>query len=358
MTSIRVELSTGNYDVLVGPAEAGAERILHLAAGSVPIMISEPKVFALHGSGLAERLGARPILVPEGETAKSWISLHRLLEELARLDPDRDTPVVALGGGSVGDVAGLAASLFKRGLPIVHVPTTLLAQADSAVGGKAAIDAFGQKNILGAFHQPALVIADPDYLDTLDDRQLRSGYAEIVKYGLIDDPGFFAWCEENGRGVLAGHRDLRRQAIVAAIRSKARIVAGDVEDRAGRRALLNLGHSFGHAIEAEAGIGVLLHGEAVAIGMALAFRFSTERGHCPASDTRRVLDHFAAMGLPVRLAEAGMGGAGSRLVEWMARDKKNKGGSLALVLARGIGLAFLDRSIPPERLAAFLATSA
>lgn len=358
MTLIRVELSAGSHDVLVGPVEAGAERILDLAAGSSPIMISESKVFALHGAPLAEQLAARPILVPEGESAKNWNALHRLLEEMAKQDPDRDTPIVALGGGSVGDLAGLAASLFKRGLPIVHVPTTLLAQADSAVGGKTAIDAFGQKNVIGSFHQPALVVADPDLLDTLDERQLRSGYAEIVKYGLIDDPPFFAWCEANGRGVLAGHRDLRRQAIIAAIRAKARIVSLDAEDRSGRRALLNLGHSFGHAIEAETGIGTLLHGEAVSIGMALAFQFSTELGLCPASDTRRMLDHLSAMGLPTRLAEAGLGGAGSRLVEWMARDKKNKGGSLGLILARGIGQAYVDRSVQAPRLTAFLSEAA
>jgi 3-dehydroquinate synthase len=273
---------------------------------------------------------------------------------MAELGPTRNTPIVALGGGSVGDVAGLAAALFKRGCPVVHIPTTLLAQADSAVGGKTAIDAFGEKNLIGTFHQPSLVIADPSLLDTLDERQLRAGYAEVVKYGLIDDPAFFAWCEVNGRGVLAGHPDLRRQAIVTSIQSKVRIIAGDVEDRSGKRALLNLGHSFGHAIEAENGLGNMLHGEAVALGLSLAFRYSAEIGMCPKSDADRVTSHLAASGLPTRMAEAGLGGNAGRLVKRMAGDKKNLEGRLALILAGGIGKAFLEANIDARRLADFL----
>ena len=352
MTLIRVEAGPRGYDVLVGPVHAGLER---LAGSATPILVSEPRVFALHGDRLAEAFGIAPILIPEGEAAKDWGELHRLMEQLAGRNPDRDTPIVALGGGAVGDVAGLAAALFKRGCPVVHVPTTLLAQADSAIGGKTAIDAFGEKNLIGTFHQPALVIVDPAFLDTLDARQMRSGYAEVVKYGLIDDPGFFAWCEAEGRGVVAGHRDLRLHAIETAIRAKARIISGDVEDRSGQRALLNLGHSFGHAIESEAGIGALLHGEAVALGIALAFRASVEFGHCPAGEAARVIDHLAAVGLPTRFAEVGLAGRGPDLASWMARDKKNIGG-LALVLAHGIGRAFLDRSVDPRRLSAFLAT--
>lgn len=340
-------IDAGGYEVLVGPIEAGLDRIRDL--GPAPVLVSEPRVFALHGRAVAEALGADPVLVAEGEQAKSWDGLHDLLRAFAERNVGRSTPIVALGGGSVGDLAGLAASLFKRGCPVVHVPTTLLSQADSAVGGKTAIDAFGEKNLVGTFHQPALVVVDPAFLDTLDERQLRAGYAEIVKYGLIDDPAFFAWCEANGRGLLAGHRDLRQQAILSAIRSKARIVAGDVEDKAGRRALLNLGHSFAHAIESEAGLGRVLHGEAVAQGIGLAFRLSTELGLCPASDTARVIDHFASVGLPTSL-----GFKGDRLADWMARDKKNDGAALGLILVRGIGKAFLDRSVDPQRLANFL----
>ena len=354
MTSVRVETEPRGYDVIVGPVEAGIERILDMARGAPPVLVSEPRVFALHGTAVAEALGADPVLIPEGEAAKHWDSLRLLLGAFAERNLSRDTPVVALGGGSVGDVAGLAASLFKRGCPVVHLPTTLLSQADSAIGGKTAIDAFGEKNLVGTFYQPSLVIADPAFLDTLDERQLRSGYAEIVKYGLIDDPALFAWCEANGRGVLAGHRDLREQAVCSAIRAKARIVAGDVEDRGGKRALLNLGHSFAHAIESEAGLGKILHGEAVALGTAMAFRLSSELGLCPANDTERVMAHLAAAGLPTRLAEAGLADRGPRLADWIGRDKKNAPGRLTLVLARGIGQAFVNRDVEPRRLAAFL----
>lgn len=354
MTIVRVDLPHRGYDVLIGPVEASYDRINDLSRGTAPILISEPRVFALHGTAVADALGADPILIPEGEAAKDWATLHQLLAGLAERRASRDTPIVALGGGSVGDLAGLAAALFKRGCPIIHLPTTLLAQADSAVGGKTAIDAFGEKNLIGTFHQPALVVADPAFLDTLDPTQLRSGYAEVVKYGLIDDPAFFAWCEINGRGVLAGHRDLRQQAISTAIRAKARIVAEDVEDRSGKRALLNLGHSFGHAIEAEAGIGSMLHGEAVALGMILAFRLSSELGLCPAADTERVAGHLAACGLPTRLADVGLGQRGVQLTRWIGRDKKNSSGRIALILARGIGHAFLEPAIDMQRLTAFL----
>lgn len=354
MTVIRVDVTPHRYDVIVGPIAAGAERIRDLARDSRPLLVSDSKVFALHGAKLAETLGATPILVPEGEAAKDWQQLHRLLTEFAGLGATRSTPVIALGGGSIGDLAGLAASLFKRGCPIVHVPTTLLAQADSAVGGKTAIDAFGQKNLIGTFHQPALVIVDPSLLDTLDERQLRAGYAEVVKYGLIDDPAFFAWCEANGRGVLAGHPDLRQHAITTAIGAKARVIAGDVDDRRGKRALLNLGHSFGHAIEAEVGLGKILHGEAVALGLALAFRLSADGGLCPPADADRVISHLSNCGLPTRLAEVELAGRGGRLVTWMGGDKKNEAGRIALVLARGIGGAFLEPNIDPRRLTEFL----
>jgi len=356
MTLITVEAGVHCHDVLVGPIEAGVAQFKNLFPVATPVIISEPRLFGHHGARIAALLGGGdPILVPEGEAAKDWAVLQDLLAELARRKADRDTPIVALGGGAVGDLAGLAAALFKRGCPIVHVPTTLLAQADSAIGGKTAIDAFGEKNSVGTFHQPSLVLADPGLLATLNPRQLRAGYAEVVKYGLIDDPALFSWCEANFAALLGGDRDLRHHAVVTAVRAKARIIAGDVEDRSGRRALLNLGHSFGHAIEAEAGIGQLLHGEAVAIGMVLAFRFSAGLGHCPAADANRVARHLAAAGLPTRLADAGL--QGSRLLDWIARDKKNSGSALTLILARGIGEAFLDRSVDRPRLAAFLAAA-
>ena len=354
MTDIRIDVPPRPYDAVVGPLAGGIDRIRGLAGKAKPILVSEPRVFGLHGAALGEALQADPILVPEGEAAKDWHELHALLAGFAKLAPTRDTPIVALGGGSVGDLAGLAAALFKRGCPIIHVPTTLLAQADSAIGGKSAIDAFGAKNLIGAFHQPALVIVDPSFLDTLDERQLRAGYAEVVKYGLIDDPAFFGWCQGNARGLLAGHPDLRHHAIVSCIRAKARIIAGDVEDRSGKRALLNLGHSFGHAIEAEKGFGAMLHGEAVALGLSLAYRFSADIGLCPKSDADLVATHLASCGLPTRLAEAGLGDAAARLIARMAGDKKNAAGRLALVLVRGIGKAFVEPNADPRRLADFL----
>ena len=355
MTVIRVHAGASAYDVIVGPVEAGIERIADLARCQSPVLVSEPKLFALHGDRVATALGcANPILVAEVEAAKDWAGLQQLIGAFAARNISRSTPIVALGGGSVGDLTGLAAALFKRGCPVVHIPTTLLAQADSAIGGKTAIDAHGEKNLVGTFHQPALVIVDPALLDTLDLRQMRSGYAEIVKYGLIDDPAFFAWCEANGCGVIAGHRDLRHDAILTAIRAKARIVASDVDDRNGQRALLNLGHSFAHAIESEAGIGQILHGEAVALGIALCFLHCAELGLCPAADAERVVAHLAAVGLPTRLADVGLAGRGGALLKWMARDKKNLENGLALVLTLGIGRAFLDPAVDPRRLAAFL----
>jgi 3-dehydroquinate synthase len=353
MTVIRIDVLPRAYDVLVGPIEAGLERIRDISSGAKPILVSEPRVFGLHGTKVAEVLGADPILVPEGEAAKDWKELHALLSGFAERRATRHTPIVALGGGSVGDLAGLAASMFKRGCPVVHIPTTLLAQTDSAVGGKTAIDAFGEKNLVGTFHQPSLVMVNPAYLDTLDARQLRAGYAEVVKYGLIDDPAFFAWCEANGRGLLAGHPDLQLHAITTSISAKARIVSGDVDDRSGKRALLNLGHSFAHAIEAEAGLGKVLHGEAVALGLSLAFRCSAELGLCPQSDADRVVTHLAACGLPSRLADVGIG-SGSSLASWIARDKKNQVGSLSLILVRGIGRAFFERTVDSRRLLDFL----
>lgn len=349
MTRIEVVAGPARYDVLVCPLAEAAPRLPRDA-----ILVSESHVFALHGEAVRTLLGSdAPILVPQGEEAKQWDVLHRLLAALAERGASRSTTLVALGGGSVGDVAGLAASLFKRGCPVVHVPTTLLAQADSAVGGKTAVDAFGEKNVIGSFHQPALVVADPAFLATLDARQLRSGYAEIVKYGLIDDPAFFDWCLANGAALLAGDDALREHAIATAIGAKARMIAGDVEDRSGQRALLNLGHSFAHAIESAAGLGQLLHGEAVAIGLVLALRFSAELGLCDAAEADRVARHLAEVGLPTGLTEVDI--AGPALLDWMARDKKNDGGALTLILARGIGRAFVERGVDRARLAAFLA---
>ena len=353
MTAIRVAHTGADYDVIVGDLAKALPRIESLAKGRRLPIVSDQRVFALHGGALASLTLPEPILVPEGEIAKDWQTLGEIVASLAALDVKRGTPIVALGGGSVGDVAGLAASVFKRGCPIIHLPTTLLAQADSAIGGKTAIDAVGQKNLVGTFHHPSLVIADPVLLDTLDERQMQSGYAEVVKYGLIDDAGFFDWCEANGCRLLDVDREVRRLAIEYCVSAKARFVAADPDDTGGTRALLNFGHTFGHAIEALAG-HALLHGEAVAVGMALAFAFSVELGICPASDADRVRAHLEAVGLPTRPGATD----GDAIYRALLSDKKASADGLTLILTGGIGKAVVARAIDPGRLSDFLARQA
>lgn len=354
MTTITVKAGEARTDVVIGPIAEARERLAGLARGRTLPLVTDARIWALHGARLAELIAVEPLFVPEGEPAKQWESLQALIAEFARRNIDRTTPVIAFGGGSIGDLTGLAAGLFKRGCPVIHVPTTLLAQADSAVGGKTAIDAEGQKNLLGLFHQPALVLADPALLETLDERQLRGGYAEIVKYGLIDDAAFFEWFEANGAALLAGDLALRTTAIAHAITAKARFVEADVEDRNGTRALLNLGHTFAHAIEAVAGLGTVLHGEAVALGCVLAFRFSAEAGLCAAADADRVAAHLAGAGLPVTLADVGVAHAATELVAVMAGDKKNDDARVKLVLARGVGAAFLSDGVEAKVVEGFL----
>jgi 3-dehydroquinate synthase len=352
MTTIRVVHDGANYEVVVGPLSESIEKIVEMAGGVGLPMVSDERVFRFYGYSLAAVALPEPILVPEGEAAKDWSSLAAIVDRLAALDVKRGTPILAFGGGSIGDVAGLAASIFKRGCPIIHIPTTLLAQVDSAVGGKTAIDAAGQKNLAGTFHHPALVLADPALLDTLDHRQMRSGYAEIVKYGLIDDAPFFGWCEKNAEAVLAGDPAARRAAIEHCVKAKARFVAADPNDTGGTRALLNLGHTFGHAIEALAG-GRLLHGEAIAVGMTLAFQFSAELGLCPPDEANRVKAHLGSAGLPTTLAEAGV--QGPAVFDAMLSDKKATAGGLPLILVRGVGRAFRASEVDRQRLSDFLA---
>jgi 3-dehydroquinate synthase len=340
--------------VLIGAICDARDAIRAIAGDARVPLVTDERLLSLHGEALRDIVAFEPILVPEGEAAKCWDVLQRVIERFAELDASRSTPVIAFGGGAVGDVAGLAASLFKRGCPVIHVPTTLLSQVDSALGGKTAIDALGQKNLVGTFHPPAMIVADPAYLDTLDGRHTRSGYAEVVKYGLIDDPAFFGWCEENGAALIAGNTDARITAIDHCLRAKAGFVAGDLRDTTGRRALLNFGHSFGHAIESLAGPDGALHGEAVAVGLCLAFAFSAAGGLCTEADANRVRDHFRAIGLPTTLAALGLAGRGADLLPLIRLDKKAAGGSVNLILARGIGEAFLARGVDVSALAAFL----
>jgi 3-dehydroquinate synthase len=321
---IRIEMFP--YPILIGAGLIGEAA---LPPGKLFLVTDENVARAGWPERLRAAFAARFTMEP-GEGGKSMATLERLLDAMIDAGIGRGDHVVALGGGAVGDLAGFAAAVLKRGCAWVAIPTTLLAQADSAVGGKTGINARQGKNLIGAFHPPALVLIDPGALATLPAAELRAGYAEVVKYGLIGDPDFFAWCEVNSAALLAGDDAARLKAIEACVRAKAGYVLGDEEDRTGRRALLNFGHSFGHAIEAETGIR---HGEAVAIGMAMAFRRSVERGLCPAGDAERAIAHLAAVGLPTSTDLDP-----SRLAARMAHDKKGA----ALVLSRGIGRAFLE----------------
>ncbi len=295
------------------------------------------------------------VVVPPGESSKSFPMLERVCEALISARIERTDLVVALGGGVIGDLAGLAAGLVRRGLAYVQVPTTLLAQVDSSVGGKTAIDSKHGKNLIGAFHQPLLVISDTALLDTLPARQFRAGYAEVVKYGLLGDAGFFAWLEANWREIFAGGA-AREHAIAVSCRMKAATVARD-ERESGERALLNLGHTFGHALEAVAGFSDrLLHGEAIALGMALAFGFSAKRGLLPVSETGRVERHLATVGLPIHLCSVpGPPPDADRLMELIAQDKKVKRGKLTFILAREIGASFIASDVDAAEVRAFLA---
>lgn len=357
-TRIRVEVGRTAYDVRIGQgllAQTGQALRELGAEGRIPVVTDE-HVAPLHLGPVAAALrsaGLEPcaIVLPAGEASKSFRMLETLVGRLLDAGVTRDTPVVALGGGVVGDLAGFAAAIVKRGLPLVQVPTTLLAMVDLSVGGKTAIDMPQGKNLVGAFHQPALVLADVDTLATLPARERRAGYAEVVKYGLMADAAFFAWLETHGARVLGGEPAALVHAIATGVAMKAAVVARDPLERTGERMLLNLGHTFGHALEAEAGFGPdLLHGEAVAIGMAQAFRFSVRRGLAPAADAARVEAHLAAAGLPVRRPRPA-----DRLVAHMAHDKKRGAGGLPLILVRGIGRAFVARDVPLEEVRAFLA---
>jgi 3-dehydroquinate synthase len=306
---------------------------------------------SLAGAGIA----SEAIVLTPGEGSKSWATLEMLCDRLLELSIERGDHVVALGGGVIGDLVGFACSILKRGCQFVQIPTSLLAQVDSSVGGKTAINTKAGKNLIGAFHQPAMVLIDPQVLDTLPIRELRAGYAEVVKYGLIDDFAFFEWCEANGAAMLAGDLALREYAIAHSVSAKARIVAADEHETNGIRALLNLGHTFGHALEAETGFSqALIHGEGVAAGCSLAFGFSAAQGICSGQDAERVAAHWRDAGLPDGLAEAGVSASGARLVDHMRYDKKMAAGTLPFLLARGIGQTYLDKSVDLADVAAFL----
>jgi len=323
-------------------------------------VVSDETVWGLHGARLTASLAGAgisvsPIVVPPGEQTKSFEGLADLCDRLLALELDRGDLIVAFGGGVVGDLTGFAAAIYKRGVDFIQIPTTLLAQVDSSVGGKTAIDTARGKNLIGAFHQPRLVLADLDVLATLSDREMRAGYAEVVKYGLLGDAAFFDWLEANGAAVLAREPAALARAVARSVEMKAGIVAED-ETEQGRRALLNLGHTFGHALESETGYGeALLHGEAVGAGQALAFRFSAAQGLCPARDAQRAVAAIAAAGLPTSMAQIpGHPFDAARLVAHMGQDKKAEGGRLTFILARALGEAFVARDVDAGAVRDFL----
>jgi 3-dehydroquinate synthase len=353
---LQVSLGERSYDITLG---AG---LLDRADELLPALVPLRRTIVVTDDNLAatahpRRLGAalaragissRTVVLPPGEGTKSWRFLEQLVEEFLAFGVERRSVVTALGGGVIGDLVGFAAAATLRGIDFIQIPTTLLAQVDSAVGGKTGINSRRGKNLVGAFHQPRAVLIDTDVLDGLPVRELRAGYAEVVKYGLIRDAAFFGWLEEHGAALLAGDPAARLWAIRRSLEVKAGIVAADERETTGERALLNLGHTFAHAYEAVAGYdGGLLHGEAVAVGMVKAFSLSARLGHCAPSELERVRGHLLRLGLPTRLAAvSNRPFPPDELLSAMGRDKKVEDARLRFVLARRIGDAFTTADVP------------
>jgi len=365
-TTVVVSLGERSYDIAIGRgllASLGA-RIAALRPGSKAVIVTDENVARRHLAATEAALAhagvtAHRVIVPPGEASKSYRVFEQVCEAVIASRIERDDLVIALGGGVVGDLAGFVASAVRRGLDYVQVPTSLLADVDSSVGGKTAIDSAHGKNLVGAFYQPILVLADTALLDTLPEREFRAGYAEVAKYGLLGDAPFFAWLEANWREVFAGGnasgRSAREYAIAVCCRGKAEIVARD-ERETGDRALLNLGHTFGHAFEAACGFSDrLLHGEAVAVGMALAFAFSAKLGLLPVAVAERACCHLAEVGLPTRPSDIpGPLPNIDQLMDLIAQDKKVKRGVLTFILVRGIGSAFVEGGVDAGAVRAFL----
>ncbi|APE28938.1 3-dehydroquinate synthase [Aurantiacibacter gangjinensis] len=362
MAGVNVDLAGRSYGVLIGSgllADAASLSGGLLRKPVVPV-VTDTNVHAAWGGVLAESFAkagheARFLIHDPGESAKSWAGLSRTVEWLLELGVERGDNIVALGGGVIGDLTGFAAAILKRGCGFIQIPTTLLAQVDSSVGGKTAINVAAGKNLVGAFHQPSLVLADLATLGTLPDREMRCGYAEIIKYGILGDAAFFDWCEANGSAMIAREADALEYAVTTSVRAKVRIVAEDERETSGARALLNLGHTFGHALEAETDYSEkLLHGEAVALGMVLAARYSARRGLVSLDDAARITAAIDAVGLPSEIAALGLDCDGQTLAAHMLHDKKMDAGTLPFILLRGIGDAFLDREVDMADIAAFL----
>jgi 3-dehydroquinate synthase len=350
---LQVKLGKRAYPILIGPGLLGSQPLLALHARAAKLLIVTdeavgPLWLPRLEAGLAGRDYATCVL-PGGEQQKTLGNVAAIIDALVSARVNRDGAVLALGGGVIGDTAGFAAASYQRGIAIVQLPTTLLAQVDSSVGGKTGVNHPGGKNLIGAFHQPSAVLSDTDTLSTLPERELRAGFAEVVKAALAADAAFFAWLESNVARVLSREPEALAEAIRRACEIKAAIVAADERDQ-GRRALLNLGHTFGHAIESGAGYGSLLHGEAVAMGLSLAAELSARTGRMPAGEAGRVRALLAAAGLPADPPRLGR----PRMLELMSMDKKVKGGEVRLVLLDGIGRATVTQDYPREALEALL----
>jgi 3-dehydroquinate synthase len=363
---VRVELRERAYDILVGPQliERAGREMLPLMRRRQVVIVSDEVIAGHYLAALRDGLSKagithHAVLLPPGEETKDLVHFGKLAEEILAIGIERGTMLLALGGGVVGDVTGFAAATLLRGIDFVQIPTTLLAQVDSSVGGKTGINTRIGKNLIGAFYQPRLVLADTATLTTLPRRELLAGYAEIVKYGLIRDAGFFAWLEAEGGSVCALVPEALRRAIMTSCAMKADIVAAD-EREEGDRALLNFGHTFGHALETDTGFSSrLLHGEAVALGMVLAFHFAARLGLVAAEEAARVRHHLEGRGLPTQMAQVGLAGApADRLIAYMSKDKKVRDGGIALILPRRIGEAFVMRDAPLDKLQDFLAEAA
>ncbi|MVO14371.1 3-dehydroquinate synthase [Parasedimentitalea huanghaiensis] len=360
--TVHVDLGDRSYDVVIGPGllEQVGERVTPFLTRQRVVVVSDENVAGLHLETLRTGFASAGIemeilALPPGEATKGWPQFSRTVEWLLEQKVERGDIVVAFGGGVIGDLVGFAAAVLRRGVRFVQIPTSLLAQVDSSVGGKTGINAPQGKNLIGAFHQPSLVLADTSVLGSLTQRDFLAGYGEVVKYGMLGDSGFFQWLEQNGPVLAAGDMATRVEAVTRSVQMKADIVSRD-ETEQGDRALLNLGHTFCHALEAATGYSDrLLHGEGVAIGCALAFELSARMGLCSQEDPSRVRAHLKAMGMKTDLGDiSGELPDAATLVELMAQDKKVVAGKLNFILARGIGEAFVTANVPPEAVLAVL----
>lgn len=360
--TVPVSLADRSYEILIGTGQierAGAEIAARLP-GVRAAIVTDDTVGPLHldrlqASLVGAGIHATPIIIPSGEKSKSFSTLEQVVRETLQAKLERRDVLIAFGGGVVGDLTGFAAGIVRRGMPFVQIPTSLLAQVDSSVGGKTGINAPEGKNLVGVFHQPQLVLADTGVLDTLSRREFRAGYAEVAKYGLIDQPDFFVWLEKNWQDVFSGG-PARKEAIAVSCRAKAAVVARD-EHENGDRALLNLGHTFGHALEGYVAYDTarLVHGEGVAIGMALAHRFSAHMNLASPDDARRVEAHLKAVGLPTRISDMpGDRPDATTLMRFIGQDKKVSRGTLTFILTHGVGQAFIAKDVPPSAVESFL----